>query len=271
MAEMLSGLVQVRDSLGHVTVGLDGDNGDVRVGGGGKDGNLVVCNAAGQQVLWGRSQQGELMLGPELPGDPRIRLHAAEGDIVVLRRIGGVLREAMRFDASHAALYMGSEDNEGDIIVRDNAGKERIRLDGASGDIKLFGADVAEEIDVTGDPEPGSVLVIGDDGCLRLCDQFYNRRVAGVVSGAGNLQAGVVLGHGASGVGRPRLALAGRVKCLADGSDQAIDVGDLLTTSARSGYAMKATDADRAFGAVIGKAMRSTTDIGLVPTLVSLH
>ena len=48
--------------------------------------------------------------------------------------------------------------------------------------------------------------------------------------------------------------LVGKVFCKVDG---AIDVGDLLTTSQTPGHAMKATDPQRAFGAVIGKALKS--------------
>jgi len=36
-----------------------------------------------------------------------------------------------------------------------------------------------------------------------------------------------------------------------------IEVGDLLTTAPTPGHAMKATDPQKAFGAVIGKALRS--------------
>jgi hypothetical protein len=49
-------------------------------------------------------------------------------------------------------------------------------------------------------------------------------------------------------------------------------MGDLLTTSTRPGHIMKATDRDRAFGAVIGKALRRLLQgLGVVPILVSLH
>jgi hypothetical protein len=51
-----------------------------------------------------------------------------------------------------------------------------------------------------------------------------------------------------------------------------IEVGDLLTTSPTPGHAMKATDPVRAFGAVIGKALRALGDgQGLIPILVALQ
>jgi hypothetical protein len=80
----------------------------------------------------------------------------------------------------------------------------------------------------------------------------YDHRVAGIVAEARGLGSGVVLGGQPSDV---RVALAGRVYCYADAGEAAIEPGDLLTTSAVNGHAMKADDPDRARGAVLGKAM----------------
>ena len=66
--------------------------------------------------------------------------------------------------------------------------------------------------------------------------------------------------------------MTGRVYCRADASAGAILPGDLLTTSDTPGHAMKATDHDRAQGAVIGKAMTGLKEgHGLVLVLVSLQ
>ena len=51
------------------------------------------------------------------------------------------------------------------------------------------------------------------------------------------------------------VALAGRVYCNVDAAKAEIEPGDLLTTSATPGYAMKAVDYRRAQGAILGKAM----------------
>jgi hypothetical protein len=52
----------------------------------------------------------------------------------------------------------------------------------------------------------------------------------------------------------------------------AIAVGDLLTTSPTKGHAMRANDAARAFGAVLGKALGALKEgQGLVPILVTLQ
>ena len=60
--------------------------------------------------------------------------------------------------------------------------------------------------------------------------------------------------------------------CKVDASFGAIEIGDLITTSSRKGYAMKAASHSKAFGAVIGKALASISEgQGLIPILVSLQ
>ena len=51
-----------------------------------------------------------------------------------------------------------------------------------------------------------------------------------------------------------------------------IEVGDLITTSPRKGYAMKADDPYKSFGAVIGKALADFPNgHGMLPILVALQ
>jgi hypothetical protein len=66
------------------------------------------------------------------------------------------------------------------------------------------------------------------------------------------------------------VALAGKVWCLADADEAPIAPGDLLTTSSTPGHARRVTEPDRAFGAVVGKALtRLHGGRGLVRVLVS--
>ena len=68
---------------------------------------------------------------------------------------------------------------------------------------------------------------------------------------------------------RTAVALMGKVYCKVDAGYSPIDVGDLLTTSPTPGHAMKAVDPARAFGAVIGKALRPmVAGQGLLPILI---
>jgi hypothetical protein len=62
------------------------------------------------------------------------------------------------------------------------------------------------------------------------------------------------------------------VYCKVDAQLSRVEVGSLLTTSSTPGHAMKATDKDRAFGAVIGKALAGLeSGRGLIPILVALQ
>jgi hypothetical protein len=68
------------------------------------------------------------------------------------------------------------------------------------------------------------------------------------------------------------VALVGKVYCKVDAHYASIEVGDLLTTSDTPGHAMKATDPLKAFGSVIGKALRPLeAGQGLVPILIALQ
>jgi len=64
----------------------------------------------------------------------------------------------------------------------------------------------------------------------------------------------------------------GKAYCKIDARYAEIQVGDLLTSSPLIGHAMKATDSARAFGAVIGKALRPLENgQGLIPILIALQ
>jgi hypothetical protein len=146
-----------------------------------------------------------------------------------------------------------------------------------TGDIRLIGADCAEEFEV---PEaetidPGTVLVINEECKLHPCKEAYDRKVAGVVSGADGYKAGIILGRKSCQNEKNKtlpIALAGKVYCKVDASYSPINVGDLLTTSPTPGHAMRADDPARAFGAVIGKALSPLRDgERRIPILVSLQ
>jgi hypothetical protein len=142
------------------------------------------------------------------------------------------------------------------------------------GDIRLPGADYAEQFDLAGAQqlEPGTVVVIDENGALRESSAAYDRKVAGVVSGAGEYRPGIVLGGASDREDRALVAVVGKVYCKVDARHGPIELGDLLTTSPTPGHAMRAGDPTRAFGAVIGKALRPMSDgCGLLPMLVALQ
>jgi hypothetical protein len=138
----------------------------------------------------------------------------------------------------------------------------------------VLGSDCAEDFDVAPavQVEPGTVMVLTDNGALEPSHSPYDKKVAGVISGAGDYQPGLILGRGEPSQQRMPLALIGKVFCKADAQYGSIGVGDLLTTSPTPGHAMRAEDRSRAFGAVIGKALRPLpSGRGLVPILIASH
>ena len=141
-----------------------------------------------------------------------------------------------------------------------------------TGDIQLAGADLAEEFGVLGGAEAGSVMVISGPDEIRLCDRAYDRRVAGVISGASSYRPALVLDRQSGSEGsRMPLALTGKVWCKVDAGYGPVEAGDLLTTSLTAGHAMVASDQESAFGAVIGKALAPMgVGQGLLPILITL-
>jgi hypothetical protein len=136
------------------------------------------------------------------------------------------------------------------------------------------GGDCAEDFDVVASEqiEAGTVMVIDADGYLKESREAYDKRVAGVVSGGGDYKPGILLDKKPSVTNRLPVALVGKVYCKVDARCTPIEVGDLLTTSATAGHAMKALEPLHAFGAVIGKALRPLkAGRGLIPILVALQ
>ncbi len=185
-------------------------------------------------------------------------------------------------------MYLdGDEGGAGALVVYSTSGGSVIKLDGSDVDGK--GRVTTEVLDITGGADlsenfnvrfetalrPGMVVSIDPEhpGELRLSATAYDRTVAGIISGAGGVNTGLLMGQqGSEADGKHPVALTGRVYCLADASQEPIQPGDLLTTSAVPGHAMKAVDHQRAQGAILGKAMSSlASGEGLVLVLVSLQ
>jgi hypothetical protein len=140
-------------------------------------------------------------------------------------------------------------------------------------DVQLANSDCAEDFDVCGEEiESGTVMVLDKGGRLQPSNAPYDKKVAGVVSGARDYKPAIVLGRHDSRRQRLPIALVGKVYCRVDAGYAAVEVGDLLTTSPTRGHAMKADDPLKSFGAVIGKALRRLEKgQELIPILVALQ
>lgn len=253
---MASKLEVTNDAGSQITILLDGE---VAVSGGPPEARVVVGRKGqpGKVVL--KDFNGEEVFRLESPFGAHMFVGSKEGLAGFVHVISGFGKDSILLDGT------------GSIKLMDKNGNITLTLDGEAGDIKLSGADCAEMFDVAPDSkvDAGTVLVMDGDGWVQACDRVYDRRVAGVVSGAGDHRPGIILNSQRSE--SVPVALLGRVFCKVDATYQPIEVGDLLTTSSTIGHAMKASDAHRAVGTVLGKAMGTlTSGQGLIPALVAL-
>ncbi len=236
-------------------------------------GDGVYGNSNSGRGVWGVGNTGDGVYGVSTSGDG------------VSGSSGGAFKSGVYGVSSNGSGYGGFFDNTtlGGIGLSANSSGGGIAFV-ANGTAQvnvlqiMGGSDVAERFDIRDEHvTPGSVVSIDSEhaGKLLVSAQAFDRKVAGVVSGAGGIKSGMVLGqNGTEATGDTRVALTGRVYCWCDASYGAVEPGDLLTTSPTSGHAMKVTNEnrDRAQGAILGKAMTGLRHgRGLVLILVGLQ
>ena len=231
--------------------------GSVSVGNAGQAGSLSVTTGAGTVAIRNDS-----------------------GLVPVIEATGGGLPGIMRLRNSLEVWPNTAGTAGGRVDVRAINGSSTIILDGESGQVTVKtlnitgGSDLAEPFHMSeADIGPGTVVIIDEDnpGKLKLSTGAYDTRVAGIVSGANGIEAGISLQQHGALEGGQKVALTGRAYALADATTP-IKPGDLLTTSDIPGHVMKVTDHTRSPGAVIGKAMSPLlSGRGMVLVLVNLQ
>lgn len=241
-------------------------------------------NHAMSLYAWGDNTGGEIAVR-DANGTETVEILGAgdndtQGAQITMRQANGT--QTIQLDAEavtvggggYMALYKG--DGTPTIILRaDSSGSGRVTTQVLE---ITGGSDLSENFDVNADREalqPGMILCIDAQhpGKLIPSSKAYDRTVAGVISGAGGVNTGMLMGQsGSVANGKYPVALTGRVYCMVDASYGAIQPGDLITTSETLGHGMKVTDDSKAHGTVIGKAMSSLdAGKGLVLVLVSIH
>jgi hypothetical protein len=181
-----------------------------------------------------------------------------------------------RNNGAFTTLHLNAEG--GNVAVGQNSGGTTrltvpvIQITGGSDLSEQF--DVATVNDVV--PTPGMVVCIDpkNPGKLMPSTRAYDRTVAGVISGANGVRTGMMMGQSETlADGAHAVALTGRVYVMVDAGEEAIEPGDLLTTSDVAGHAMKVSHHDAAQGAILGKAMTrlDAGERGMVLVLVSLQ
>jgi hypothetical protein len=240
-----------------------------------------ALNAGGATVVFNSLDAAAGQLNPSA-----VEIHAQDGVLVVGYEPFITLGDA---NAGYAKARIQTAN--GDLVFWTQAalagGTPAMTLESATGnvhvsgaltadkDLIVAGADLAENFDLV-DPslaDPGTVMVLDGVDHVHVSESAYDRRVVGVVSGAGHYRPGVVLDYKADHASTRRaLAMVGKTFCKIDASFGSVEVGDLLTTSPTPGYAMKASEPSRAYGAVLGKAMASLSEgQGLLPIVVTLQ
>ena len=294
---------------GYVGIGTTNPNSVLHVNGDGTDpslrvqvsGNSKLTVASNGGVSVGGYQNnppadglyvaGNVGLGSSAPGAHRLYVRSsgggASGSTVHIENDNTTNGIALSIDNDSADVTMLiSAHDVGDLIRCDSyvGGWHPVFKVANEGEVTCSvltitgGSDLCEQFDINAAAaaaEPGTVVCIDPEnpGELVVSGKAYDRAVAGVISGAGGVKPGMLMGqNGSVADGEHPVALTGRVYVRCDTSNGPIQPGDLLTTSATPGHAMRVSDHSKAQGAIIGKAMTSLdSGDGLVLVLISLQ
>ncbi len=211
----------------------------------GKNGSDIYSN-----LLTIKRESGRVGIGTN-SADAKLDIRGGSDYDPLLAMSSGQTRLIVK---NNGRVGIGTSDPQAQLDVRD-----KIVVTNSSGDLLVeigSGLDYAEGFDVTDSDKlkKGMVVVIdpNNPGKLKISHLPYDHKVAGIIAGAKSLGSGIKLG---SEQFDHNVALAGRVYCYVDATEEGIEPGDLLTTSSTPGYAMKVKDYERAKGSILGKAM----------------
>jgi len=194
--------------------------------------------------------------------EPRLVSDAATGDLTVTGRDLRLGHPERRGAPGRALVDWNDGAGSRALVVNWAADWPETWIGGTVTQVKTLritgGADLSEPFAMSQPAVPAGAVVVIDErhpGKLRLSTSAYDKKVAGIVSGANGIQPGISMIQEDTLEAGENVALSGRVYVKANRNSGDIAPGDLLTTSEVSGEAMKAADHQRAQGAILGKAM----------------
>jgi len=190
----------------------------------------------------------------------------------------GTAADSVRFNGQLASAYLLQSDRSSfssDITRLNNityisAGSPSTagQIDGkwtltAGSTLESTYADIAERYEADNIYYAGTVLVIGGGKEVTTTDKRANISIAGIVS---TDPAYIMNSTAGNSDTHPYIALKGRVPCQVQGP---INKGDLLVTSAYSGYACAWAPGDDS-NAVLGRALENfSADFGIIEVMVA--
>ena len=266
------GALNISDSTGERKVALRvGEiGGSLHVfGPGGQESASLETNDTGG-VLWVTSADGTLVahLGVDSDGGAfwvsnnagdSVTFVGADSDgegVFWVSSAAGESRATLGVDADGGFLRVDDNADETVVLIAADSG-------GGAGFISVSGErvhDVAEVFDLeTRDGVvPGSVMSVDalGSGALMPAAAPYDRKVVGVISGAGGFQHAMLIGSREDGSHDLPVALSGQVHVRVSAENGPISPGDFLVSSSSPGVAMAARDLERSIGAVVGKALQ---------------
>ena len=239
-------------------------------------GRFTFSNPSGVSVATiGADVRGEgLARVASSSGQTEISLQAAaDSSSVVVDGGRGARAYVGTLGGTQARVQVSNATGDGGVTIRSEGGLGAVLVNGRSI------ADFAEvfELATRDKVEPGTVMSVADDrGRLAPSTHSYDPRAVGIVSGAGGLHPGMVLGTREDGTTDLPIAISGQVYVRVSNEGGPIGIGDLLVPSSEPGVAMAVHDPGRAMGSVIGKALEplragGSSRFGLIRALVMVR
>ena len=217
------------------TILLESSNGNIYLGGDGRDGDLVLKDNDDQERI-------HLDAHHASPSSAHVRIYLdgrngnlslggddADGDVLLKDENGDVI---VHIDAGSGNVYLGGSGKDGDVVLRDTIGKAVVHLDGGTGKASLGGAGKSGEIVLKDGDDIDRIQLVAKAGndvspkVRALVDGLRGRLILGGVGQGGSFDV-------LDATGSPVVSASpiGAVDCasLRAGQITLIGVGDLAT------------------------------------------